>query len=529
MSTAKGNRERIVILGSGWAGFVLSRDLDTKKFEPVIISPRSHFVFTPLISQASVGTTEFRSIVEPIRNKNHDTEFFQGWADSVDLDKKTIQVEESIFDPNASVAHLPGDRDTVTPKTKGQVFEVTYDKLVVAVGAYAQTFGTKGVKDYAMFMKDVGDGRQIRKRVLELFEVAGLPTFTDEVRRCLLHFAIVGGGPTGMEFAAELRDLIHEDLSKVYPDLIKFTQISVYDVAPKVLPMFDENLAAYAMETFKREGIKIKTSHHIEELRRGLPEGMPAQPLNHEERKGGCYTLKIKEEGEVGIGLCVWSTGNTGNPFLERAFGKPIKLPLKSAMIEENSSKPPSSPATDTDPDQRDWIIQRHPKTGGLVVTDRFQVQLETDPSPISSKDSKDKGPEPTRAIMRDVYALGDCSNLSYPLPATAQVANQEAKWLAKHLNRGTVDSSAFNFKDLGVMTYIGGSKALMQGGKAESDGEGGDGVREKSHRLDLKGKQAYWLWKGAYLSMTISWKNRILVATHWVLAKVFGRDITRF
>lgn len=60
------------------------------------------------------------------------------------------------------------------------------------------------------------------------------------MRKCLLHFAIVGGGSTGMEFAAELSDLIHEDLSKIYPELVKLVRITVYDVAPKVLPMFVE-------------------------------------------------------------------------------------------------------------------------------------------------------------------------------------------------------------------------------------------------------------------------------------------------
>jgi len=80
--------------------------------------------------------------------------------------------------------------------------------------------------------------------------------------------------------------------------------------------MFDKGLANYALEHFKRDGIAIKTEHHIEELRRGL-DGFT------NENDGGCLTLKTKEDGEEGVGMCVWSTGElTPIVFLkERASG----------------------------------------------------------------------------------------------------------------------------------------------------------------------------------------------------------------
>lgn len=153
-----------------------------------------------------------------------------------------------------------------------------------------------------MFLKDVGDARRIRNRILACFEAAALPTTTDQQRKQLLNFAIVGGGPTGIEFSAELHDIIHEDLARIYPELIQFHKITVYDVAKKVLPMFDEKLVKYAMETFNREGIAIKTNHHVESLRPGSPGEEGASASEHE-----VYTLKIKEEGEIGVGMVVWS------------------------------------------------------------------------------------------------------------------------------------------------------------------------------------------------------------------------------
>lgn len=361
---------------------------------------------------------------------------------------------------------------------KGQVFDLQYDKLVVAVGCYSQTFGTPGVRENAFFLKDVTDAIRIRRRILECeyevsgleplltrlgFEIAALPTTSDELRNQLLSFAIVGGGrklfmcplllslvlstpilATGVEFAAELFDLCHEDLKRLYPNLVQHVTITIYDVAPKILPMFDSKLADYAVELFRRDGIKIKTEHHIQGLRPGLP-GLSAY------RDGGCYTLKTKEDGETGIGMCVWSTGLMMNPFIQHALDDVHTYPVASATLSEPISSSPGSIK---------WALKRHPKTGGLVVDDHFRVKL-VPRNNISSRESSN----PPEATMNDTFALGDVSAFEKgQLPATAQVASQEAKWLAKTLNKGDMNTEGFNFKNMGVLTYVGNMRAIMQG-----------------------------------------------------------------
>jgi len=209
----RNGRERIVILGSGWAGYSLCRRLDHKKYQVVIVSPRSYFVFTPLLASTAVGTLEFRTALEPIRNRRNKASFVQGWGFDVDLYNKTVTIEEAIADPNQSLAltssrHEGKDEtqlqlEKVSKTRKGQLFDLQYDKLVIAVGAYLQTFNTPGVRENANFLKDVGDARKIRKRLLECFETAALPTTPNDIRKQLLHFAVVGGGPTGIEFSAE--------------------------------------------------------------------------------------------------------------------------------------------------------------------------------------------------------------------------------------------------------------------------------------------------------------------------------------
>jgi len=134
---------------------------------------------------------------------------------------KQVTVEESVSDRHQTLIEIESNsknynaenskvekRERREQSKQGKSFEVGYDELVVAVGCYSNTFGTKGVKKNGFFMKDILGARKIRKRVLECFEIASLPTTSEKLRRQLMRFAIVGGGPTGMEFAAELSDLI---------------------------------------------------------------------------------------------------------------------------------------------------------------------------------------------------------------------------------------------------------------------------------------------------------------------------------
>lgn len=542
VTDAKDQRERVVVLGSGWAGYVCASRLDPKKYRVTVISPRTYFVFTPLLTDTAVGTLEFRHVLEAVRKANSDIEYIQGWADDVNFVAKTIHVEPAVLDPAQSFALTqargtptqntvaPGEEkylvDGVSVRDHVPMFPVKYDKLVVAVGSYSQTFNTPGVREHAYFLKDVGDARKIRKRVLELFELCHLPFVSDHTKRQLLHFCIVGAGPTGMEFAGNLGDLIEQDMLKLHPHLRSFVKISMFDVAPKILPMFDAALAGYASQRFARNNIDIKTSHHVEELRRGPPHLPGAgQPLDRGP-PGHVYTLRTTEDGEVGCGMCVWSTGLMNNPFIAKALNHVRRFPQDSAQVTEGPPIDQSNP--------RQWIIQRNPKTGSIMVDDHFRILLQTESS-ASSASANEQTPPPTgRAVMRDVFALGDCTHIAGvnpPLPATAQVANQEAHYLAHALNKHYSSSAAkldedsfrsasgFSFNNRGIMTFLGGGKAILQGPSTDREGAA----------KGLKGFLAYAIWRGAYLTMSLSWRNKFLIPIQWFAVKVFGRSISRF
>ena len=526
-------RPRVVILGSGWAGYVLSRALSPKQYRVLLISPRPYFVFTPLLNDSAVGTLEFRNVLESIRKPKSHIQYLQGWADDVDFFNRTVSVEPCVLDQGVGRALTSGPsgvgvggqgdeageqgKPMFTMGGEGMLggtgeegvptFPVSYDKLVIAVGCYSQTFDTLGVKENALFLKDVNDARRIRRRILDLFELAKMPFLPLQTKKWLLHFAIVGGGPTGMEFAACLSDLVEQDLRKMYPEEVNLMRVTLYDVADKVLPMFEKSLADYAVKQYARRNVEIKTSHKVKRLRKGVPDDEAAKNDQEGVPKHRVYTLESEQEGDVGCGMVVWSTGNMKNPFVSKALGHVRRFPIESGGIVEGAMD---------DPNARQWVLQKDQKSGLLLVDDHFRVGLETEKM-------DDEDGRPRKAVMRDVFAIGDTTVMqSGRLPGTAQVANQQALWLGKYLNKHTEPTSeqdkGFGFRDLGVMTYLGGAKAILQ---SPSKGEG--------PAKGIKGWVAFLLWRGAYLTMTLSWRNKFLVPVQWLAVKIFGRDVSRF
>ena len=240
----KDGKRKIVILGSGFAALSIVKRIDLDFYNVDIISPRNHFLFTPLLPSTTVGTIEFRSIIEPIRGSRSGLKYYQAKCISVAAKDSTVVCET----------------------TQGQEkFELKYDYLVIAVGAVNNTFGIPGVYEHALFLKELADARKIRGRIIDNFERAGNPGIPEAERRRLLHFVVVGGGPTGVEFAAELNDFLREDLVKWYPGLISEVRISLLEAAKQILSSFDNELGEYTMRLFQRESIDIKTNSPVRE------------------------------------------------------------------------------------------------------------------------------------------------------------------------------------------------------------------------------------------------------------------------
>ncbi len=269
-------KPRLVVLGTGFGAFNLVKNLEDA-YDVIVVSPRNHFLFTPLLPSTTVGTIEFRSIIEPIRHARDDIRYFQAEGIDINTSAKTL---------------------TCRGVTDGHVFDVAYDILVIAVGAVSNTFGVPGVAENAMFLKELNDARELRQRIIRRFEQANLPGISVEERQRLLHFIVCGGGPTGVEFAAELNDFMLEDLQKAYPNLVAEARITLVEAMKEILGSFDEKLRRYAMELFARQRISVLTESPV--------------------IKVDSTTVYLNDGSELHYGLLLWSTGNGPTAFIER-------------------------------------------------------------------------------------------------------------------------------------------------------------------------------------------------------------------
>ena len=489
---SKNQKERIVILGTGWGGASFLKDINTDLYDVTVISPRNHFVFTPMLAGACVGTVELRTLCEPIREINRHAKFYEATATSVNSQDRSVTCESVICEGNSCTI---------------ESFDVPYDRLLITVGAQTNTYGIPGVKEHCNFLKSIPDARRIKSAIINCFERANLPNLSDDERINCLTFAVIGAGPTGIEFAAELRDFVEQDGPKYYPELIKFVRIKVIEASPTVLAPFDKSLQEEAIKQMQRDVSIIDPS-----VRALLPEHFELTELLLESsvKEVGDRIITLKDGREIPYGMAVWAAGN--GPI-------PLTLQIIDDVGDEQKAMQDSG-------------------RGRLVVDPWLRV--------VGSKGR--------------ILALGDCAcacSLPRQLPATAQVAAQQGEYIAKLLNKrynfspdpnsedpktlppplkvpGITETSLsdeiagfaitsrtfakpFQFLNLGILAYTGGGSALAQ-------------VTPAPNVPSVKGsgKLGNAVWRSVYLSKQVSWRNRLLVLNDWTNRRMFGRDITR-
>jgi NADH dehydrogenase FAD-containing subunit len=384
-------KPRVVIVGCGWAGFRIAQDLDKNKFDVHLVSPRNHFLFTPLLPSTAVGTLEFRAIQEPVRTIPH-MHYSQAWVKSIDFDASSLSCVDAFTDHAFS-------------------FELPYDVLLLAPGGETNTFNVKGVNGNpnVFFLKQLQDSRKIRNKLIDCFERASSPALVDDLehRKKLLNFVVVGGGPTSVEFAAELYDFLKEDVSRWYPDLYKLTRVQIVEASGHLLGSFNAGLVSYVEHLFKSRNIELLTDRQVKEVTED------EVVLGNGER--------------IPFGLVVWSTG--------------IKqVPLIDQLSADSVSK--------------------YPLHGRLRVDKYLRVL-----KPVVSAGA------PVECVGNGrVFALGDCAaDSERPLPALAQVALQQGKYVAKLLNTVTdvklveqTKQPGFKYQHLGSMASVGQWKGVF-------------------------------------------------------------------
>lgn len=332
-------------------------------------------------------------------------------------------------------------------------FTVSYDKLVIAAGAEASTFGINGVKEHAIFLREVHHAQEIRRRLLLNLMLSDVPGISEDEKKRLLHCVVIGGGPTGVEFSGELSDFIIKDVHERYSHVKDFIHVTLIE-ANEILSSFDVRLRQYATKQLTKSGVRL--------VRGVVKDVQPEKVI-------------LNDGTEVPYGLLVWSTGVGPSSFIKSLYF-------------------PKSPG------------------GRIGVDDWLRI-----PS------------------VQDVFAIGDCSGFlettgKPTLPALAQVAERQGKYLSNLLNQigkagGGYRNAAENlelgdpfvYRHLGSMATVGRYKALVDLRQNKED-----------KGLSLTGFISWFIWRSAYLTRVISWRNRFYVAINWLTTFVFGRDISR-
>lgn len=537
----------MVVLGSGWAAMSFIKSWNeslSDKYELVLVSPRNYFVYTPLLPAMCAGTVEERSIVEPVRSvlKNKGR-FFEAKCNEILPEEKSI------------VACFP--EDAGFPEA---CFKLPYDILVLSVGCVNNTFGIQGVEEYTTFFKTVEDAARLRLRVSECFERAALPATSREEREKLLSFVIVGGGPTGVEVAAELYDLIESDLSKLYPDIVKHVKIRVVELMDHVLSTYDRAISNYTADVFKRNGIDLVLNSRV--------QSVSFDRVTTVDKNGG--------ETEIPFGACVWATGIAMNPLvkdLQAILPEGTQTHFRSIVTDEYlrvRGAPDGSMFALGDAatieqqkalDKADELFEKADIDKNGRLSKRELANLLTEASKdfphlaehakflesqtgalrfggIVAKAFANANRSTSQTIDGDLYSkyVNDNASLDREefrdllqtidsglraLPATAQVAKQEGEYLAqlfasqditttKPLN--LMNAAPFEYVHKGSLAYVGSDRAVM----------------DVPVIGPVMGYFAGLAWRGFETFSQISFRNQVLVATDWARSKIFGRDTSR-
>lgn len=521
-------KPKLVILGTGWGSVAMMKELNPCDYHVTVVAPENYFLFTPMLPSATVGTLEFRSLVEPIRKivsrlRGH---FLK--AEAIDVEFSDKLVEVAGLDASGVKQH----------------FYLPYDKLIIAVGATTNPHGVKGLEN-CNFLKTIDDARLIKRKVLNNMEMACLPTTSDEERRRLLSFVISGGGPTGVEFAAELYDMLNEDLLKSFPKILR-NEVSVHVIQSRshILNTYDEALSVYAEKRFEHDQVEVLTNARVKEVQKDKIIFSQRDPESN----------KIVDK-ELPMGFCLWSTGVSQTDFCKRVADKlgdnqinrhaletdthlrVIGAPLGDVYAIGDCSTVQNNIADNLVTFLRGmaWEKGKDPKELRITFAEWRDLAVKVKKrfpqaanhlrrlDKLFSAYDKDKSGTLDFAELHELLTQIDSKLTS--LPATAQRANQQGGYLGKKFNRiaqaipgfranevdyGDLDDAvykAFEYHHLGSLAYIGNAAIFDFGGLNFSGG-----------------LMAVYLWRSIYFAQSVSFRTRLLLSMDWTKRALFGR-----
>jgi NADH:ubiquinone reductase (H+-translocating) len=233
------HKERLVLVGAGFAGLILARNIDTSRYQLVLIDRHNYHTFQPLLYQVATGGLEPGSIAHPLRK------FIKKHKEVILRMAEVIRIDADAAELHTSIGNLK------------------YDKLILATGSKTNFFGHEQLPKFAMRMKTVPQALDLRSVILQHFEEALLTTGM-EARDRLTTFVVVGGGPTGVETAGALAELKKHVLPNDYPELdIRRMQIHLIEAGPRLLAGMSERASERTLHFLKELGVQVWLNHPV--------------------------------------------------------------------------------------------------------------------------------------------------------------------------------------------------------------------------------------------------------------------------
>jgi NADH dehydrogenase len=235
MTATSSNRPRVLILGGGFAGVGAAQKLSKADAEVVLVDRHDYHTFQPLLYQLATGLLETTAVGHSLRD-------LLGHQDNATFSLATV----SGIDLAGREVHF----DEIGP--------VTYDYLVLGLGAEVNFFGTEGAADHAFPLYTLPNAERLRTHLLERWEAADRePALVEDGA---LNVVVVGGGPTGVETAGAIAELYRNAFARDYKSLPQDeAHVTLVEAGPELFAMFKPKLRAYAAEALTERTVVVRT------------------------------------------------------------------------------------------------------------------------------------------------------------------------------------------------------------------------------------------------------------------------------
>ena len=277
------DKPRVLIIGAGFGGLWAAKTLHRTPVEVTLIDRNNYHTFFPLLYQ--VGTAELApdNIAKPVRSilrKIRNASFLLADVSGVDLESKSVCVG-------------------------GQVLEYSY--LIVATGSVTNYFAVSGAAEYTFPLRTVEQGADLRNHILSRFEEAAIEA-TSEGRRQLLTFAVVGGGPTGVEFSGALSELIRGPLRRDMPALdMREARVILLEAGGSFLSGLPMRLRNYTLERLAKLHVEVRLGSEVSRITQDEVHLKDGNVIN---TKSVIWTARVRgDEGVRSWGLPVGQNG----------------------------------------------------------------------------------------------------------------------------------------------------------------------------------------------------------------------------